>query len=213
MLTADRAIVLQHIPHGETSVVAQLFCREKGRTGFYIPGARRPRAAVPVAYLMPLTVLEMEMYYKPTERLQKIRSARPAFPLLAMKTAPLKGLYGQLMAEVLFRTLPHGYFNPSLFDQLAAQIRLFEKYSGPAATFAVKWLVHYFQQLGLDPLHSELSKDAIVRMLSETPWGTLDRVRHDRTALHRTFRLLCRFYESSQNASLPLRTLRLISPS
>ncbi|GEM_PF-5495430 len=213
MLIEERGIVLHRIPYGESSLIAQLFCREKGKLSVYIPGARRPKAVISSAYFAPLTVLDMHIYYKPIDRLQKVRTAKATFPLLSLRTSPPKGMYGQLIAEVMLRTLPQGYVNPVLFDDLVRQLRFFEDYGGPADLYAVKWLIHYFQHLGIDPAASELAEHPLIRALADISWEDVHQVNGRRETSHQALHALCRFYEASQHTPLSLQTLRLLTAS
>ncbi len=71
MIIRTEAIVLRTLPYGETSLIASLFTRAKGRLSVLAKGARLPGSRFG-GTLQPPACLQVVFYYKPSRELQTL---------------------------------------------------------------------------------------------------------------------------------------------
>ena len=72
MISKTRGIVLNHIPYGETSIIARIFTEHYGYQGFIVNSVRSSKSKHSMAYFQPFTLLELVVYWKNTRELQRI---------------------------------------------------------------------------------------------------------------------------------------------
>ena len=76
MLHKTRGIVLNYIKHRETSIITHIYTELFGRQSYIINGVRSHRSKIKLTLFQPLTILDLEVYYKPVRDLQRIKEVR-----------------------------------------------------------------------------------------------------------------------------------------
>ena len=80
MLQPTRGIVLKSVKYGDTSLIVTVFTRTFGVQSYIVQGIRSAKAKQQRAGLMqPATLLDMLVYNKPQQNLQRIRYFQPAY--------------------------------------------------------------------------------------------------------------------------------------
>jgi DNA repair protein RecO (recombination protein O) len=72
MITKTRGIVLNHIPYGETSIIARIYTEQFGYQGFIVNSIRSSKSKHSMAYFQPFTLLDLVVYWKNTREIQRI---------------------------------------------------------------------------------------------------------------------------------------------
>jgi len=106
VIVKTNAIVLKTVEYSESSVIATLFTREKGKTAVIAKGARRPKSKF-AAFLVPGQLLEVVYYYKQSRSVhtlsdisysKKLNSLRVEIDKMALMMTTLE-LTGQLLHD------------------------------------------------------------------------------------------------------------------
>lgn len=115
MIVRTEAIVLRTLPYGETSLIASLFTRAKGRLSVIAKGARLPGSRFG-GTLQPSSCLQVVFYYRPTRELQTLSESSFAQYLPALGRDLEKLALSLRMAELVLALLPPEEPLPALFD-------------------------------------------------------------------------------------------------
>lgn len=106
MIVKTNAIVLKSVDYSESSIIATLFTRKKGKTAVIAKGARRPKSKF-AAFLVPGQLTEVVYYYKQSRSVQtlsdisyskKLNSLRVEIDKMALMMSTLE-LTSQLLHE------------------------------------------------------------------------------------------------------------------
>ncbi len=151
MLEKTLGIVLHQIKYGESSLIVHLYTRRWGRMGILIPGARGNSKNRKAYLYQPLTLLELDVYFKGNRELQKIREARNHLPLVHLVADPVKSSIALFLAEVLHKALREEEANTDLFDFLTDHIRFLDLTEEGIANFHLYFLVRLSRFLGFYP--------------------------------------------------------------
>lgn len=117
MIVKSDAIVLKTVDYSESSIIATLFTRMKGKTAVIAKGARKPKSKF-AAFLVPGQLVEVVYYYKQSRSVQtlsdisyrrKLNSIRVDINKMALMMTTME-LAGQLLHE--------NEVNESLFEFL-----------------------------------------------------------------------------------------------
>ncbi len=155
MLQKLRGIVLHHINYGETSLILHLYTDQKGRISVIIPGARGKRKNKRISLFHNLSLLDLEVYYKPSRDLQQIKEARPVIPMAGLTGDPIKSTMALFLSEVLYRTLKEEEANPELFSFLENTLKYFDLAEEGVANFHLFIMVHLSRFLGFFPVDNQ----------------------------------------------------------
>ncbi len=151
MIEKTLGIVLSQIKFGDTSLIVHLYTRQWGRMGILVPGARASSKNRKTHLFQPLTILELEVYYKASRDLQKIKEARNHSPFVHMTGDPVKSSVALFLSEVLNKTLREEAPNEELFDFLSYHIQYLDVTDQPVANFHLFFLIRLARYFGFNP--------------------------------------------------------------
>ena len=154
MLQKTRGIVLHYIKYGETSVISHIYTESYGRLSFIINRVRSKKSLNHLSYFQPLTILDLECYYKSGRDLQRIKEVRNNILLLHIQNDVYKNAIGLFIAEILYKTLHETESNRTMFEFLVNAIQLLDIMKEGIPNFHLVFLIQYSKYLGIFPQHS-----------------------------------------------------------
>jgi DNA repair protein RecO (recombination protein O) len=151
MIEKTLGIVLKQIKYGETSLIVQLYTRRWGRIGIMVPGARSSSKSRKAHLFQPLTILELDLYYKPGRDLQNIKEVKNHSPFMHLTGDPVKSSVALFLADVLHKVLREEEPNEDLFDFLDNHIQLLDVTDQGIGNFHIYFLLRLSRHLGFNP--------------------------------------------------------------
>jgi DNA repair protein RecO (recombination protein O) len=151
MLIKTRAIVLHQIKYGESSLIVSLYTEKYGRLTCIANGVRGKRVRFPVTFFQPLTLLEIDMYYKQSRELYRIKEIYCPFHYNTIPFNIKKSTIALFIAEILYRTLQEEESNTSLFAFLFHSFQFLDTNDEGIANFHLMFLLYFSQYLGIFP--------------------------------------------------------------
>ncbi|MCX7986109.1 MAG: DNA repair protein RecO [Bacteroidales bacterium] len=151
MLYKSRAIVLHSIRYGDTSLIVHLITEQFGRQAFIIKGARSKKSAFRPNLFFPLSLLDIEAYFRPNVSLQKIKEANLNPIYETIHTNPIKSAVTFFLAEVLYRLVQTEHFNPELFSFVHNAMILYDKTERDYHNFHLIFLIQLLKYEGISP--------------------------------------------------------------
>ncbi len=180
MLHKTRGIVLHYIKYGETSIIAHIYTEDFGRQSYIVNKVRSKRPSFSLNCFQPLSILDLETYYKPGKDLQRIKELKRHVLLDQIYTDISKSSIAIFMAEVIYKTLHEEESNPSMFHFLSHSIQLLELMKKGISNFHLVFLVQYSKYLGiypqiqLDQLNEEIANKRLEQqMMEDTPFANI----------------------------------------
>ncbi|MBN2482111.1 MAG: DNA repair protein RecO [Bacteroidales bacterium] len=151
MLIKTRAVVLHHIKYSESSILLYCYTEQYGRMSCIVNRIKTKNTKVPGHLFQPLTILNMEVYYKVNRGIQRVKELSC---LLTYSTIPYqtgKSCIAIFVAEVLYKTLHEEESNPVLFNFLLNMLQVFDMNTENTANFHLMFMLHYSRFLGFFP--------------------------------------------------------------
>ena len=158
MLIKTRAIALHYVKYGESSIIACLYTEKLGRQSCMVSSVHKKNSLFPVSFFLPLTLLEMDLYYKSQREVQRIKEMNC---LVHFNTIPFniqKSTIALFISELLYKTLKEEEANPGLFDFLFNAIQLLDMKEEGSRNFHLAFLLHYMKYLGIFPSEQEIER-------------------------------------------------------
>jgi len=112
---------------------------------------RTKKASFPANLFQPLTILDLELYYKENRDIHRIREANCPVHFTAIPFELRKTTIAFFMAEVMYRTLREEAGNPALFEFLYHAVWLLDTKDQGIAVFHLVFLLHLSRFLGFFP--------------------------------------------------------------
>ena len=151
MITTTRAIVLNHLRYGETSLIVHLYTERLGRQAVFVKGAYSKKSAVRAALFQPLHLVETNLHHRANRQMQRVSDMQMYCPFQSIPFDFVKSSIALFIAEILHKTLREEEANPELFDFLLHTIQTLDLNDHGTANFHLVFLVHYSRYLGFYP--------------------------------------------------------------
>lgn len=151
MLQTTQGIVLRTVKYADTSMIADLYTRESGRTSFVVRLPRTRKAAVKPMLFQPLALVELVADFRPTATIYRVREAKSAYPFASLPYDPCKSAIALFLAEFLCRAVREEAENHPLYGYLWHSILWLDECREGFANFHLVFLMGLTRFLGLAP--------------------------------------------------------------
>lgn len=152
MLEKCKGIVLNTINYGEKSVVLKCYTNLFGLQSYLIQGVKGAKSGIKPSHLMPLSLLELEVYHQQNKNLQRIKELR-CIPVLNHLHFDLhKSTLALFLGELLTKSLrEEDQFDTQLFDFVFNSIQMIDLTEDSLVNIPVFFMVHLSKFLGFFP--------------------------------------------------------------
>jgi len=152
MLEKCRGIVLSTVNYSENSVVLKCYTDKYGLQSYMINGVKGKKAAIKPSHLMPLSLLELEVYHQQNKNLQRIKELK-CVPILNQLHFDLhKSTLALFMAELLGKSLrEEAQLDVQMFGFVFNSIQIADLTEGSLRNFPVYFMVQLSKYLGFFP--------------------------------------------------------------
>lgn len=179
MLQKVRGIVLKTTDYSDTSVVVQILTDKFGTQAYLINGVKKPKAKVKMNMLQPLHLLDMVVYHRLNDNLQRVSELRPSPVFRTIPYDLLKTTVIIFLNEVLYKSIRQQTPDENLFDFVFNAISWFDESDQAGSNFHLSFLLKLTRFLGFSPNERKF-KDEIYFDLQEGKF-------HSRTPVHSNY--------------------------
>jgi DNA repair protein RecO (recombination protein O) len=152
MLTKTKAIVIKTIDYSENSVILKCFTEQFGLQSYLINGVKNKKGAIKPSHLLPLNLLELDVYHQLNKNLQRIKELKCQPILNNIHYDLLKSSIGIFMGEILNKTIQaENQADKNLFDFLYTIIQYLDLTQQSLANFPIYFMLQLSQYLGFNP--------------------------------------------------------------
>lgn len=155
MILRTQGIALKLTNYAENSVVAQIFTKDHGLQSYLIQGAKKPKSKIPLAILQPFHLLDLLVYHKDTNQLQRVKEAHQYPVLRHIPLDIVKSAIAMFLNEVLYKVLRHQNPDPVVFHYVADSIQWLDQASTKLGNFHLIFLIGLSRYLGFYPIRTE----------------------------------------------------------
>ncbi len=152
MLYKTKAIVLNHIKYGETSIIVNMYTEAFGVQSYIENGVRKAKAKNKIALFQPLTLLDLVVYKKNSGSLNRISEIKCSTPYKSIPYEVVKSTIGIFLAEVLSHILKEEEeANQGLFNFLETALLKFDQQLNSYYNIHLRLLLGLSGYLGFYP--------------------------------------------------------------
>ncbi|MGM0946830.1 MAG: DNA repair protein RecO [Bacteroidota bacterium] len=151
MLKKTEGIVINCLRYKESSVIVKIFTRELGLKSYIINGVRTQGAKSKIALFQAMTLLELVVYDKENQGLQRISEYKLATPFQKIPFDFERSGIAMFMAEVIGKSIYENYQNEYLFEFLKESLLLLDRSAESLRHFPQVFLIEQAKFLGFGP--------------------------------------------------------------
>ncbi len=150
MLAKTRAIVLKNTNYSESSVISKMYTREFGLRTYMINGVRKGKSAIKPSMILPLSIVEMDVYEKPSSSINRIKELKNRPLLHNIHADMVKKTIALFLIEMLNYSIEEELCEFELFDFVEQAIVNLES-NDVHSTFPITFLLQFSEYLGFQP--------------------------------------------------------------
>ncbi|MFP4228947.1 MAG: DNA repair protein RecO [Salinivenus sp.] len=154
------AVVLRSLDYGETSQIATLFTRKRGKMSVMAKGARRPKTPFG-ATLQPMAYSQVVFYYKPTRTLQILSESSHVESFHRLREDLERITVGLRIVELVDALMEEEDPQPAVFELVVQVLRRLNGADARAANLWPYTQLRLAQLLGIAPSIERANVEAV----------------------------------------------------
>lgn len=156
MLTKGKAIVLSSFKYNEDDLIITCYTSHRGIVSYLQRGIlKSKKGKLKAIHFQPLTLLEIDEFYKPSRSLQSLREAKPYWIYRTLHTNLLKASIAMFLSELLSTCLKEEEANTDLYQFLETAFQYLDG-EDAFANFHLLFMLRLTRYLGFYPNESAL---------------------------------------------------------
>ena len=159
-------IVLYTLKYNDTSNIVHVYTRERGRVSLLVKIPRSRKSGVRTVLFQPLAMVEMEVEFRPTSNLHRVKEAKMWVSYNSLPFHPFKSSIAMYLAEFLYRALRVEEPDEVLFAYLHHSIRWLDECGDGFSNFHLVFLMRLSRFLGLYPNLDSYSEGCYFDMIN-----------------------------------------------
>ncbi len=155
MLTATKAIVLNSLKYGDTSLIVRMYTEKEGRLSFLLKGIlKRRKGGLRAGFFQPLTQLEIVARATRSGDLSYLKEAHISHPYVSIHSDVRKEAVALFLSEVLSECIREQEGNAELYSYLEHTLQWLDQHD-QVANFHIRFLLGLTRYLGFYPDQSD----------------------------------------------------------
>jgi len=151
MLLKTRGILLRAIKYAETSLILDVYTREKGLKKYIVGGVRKSRARMHANLFQVMSIIELVAYDRPDRDLNRLQEAQSAYLYQRIPFEVSRSAIGMFIIEVTRKAIPDTESNPELYELLERYLLFLDQSETPVTNVHLRYLLEFSGYLGILP--------------------------------------------------------------
>ncbi|MCK4662633.1 MAG: DNA repair protein RecO [Bacteroidales bacterium] len=151
MLQKTKGIILNSIKYSDSSIITNIYTENFGRQSYIVSGTHNKKSKTKINIFQPLFILNLDVYYKPSREIQRIKEAKIFSPLKTIPYDIVKSSTTIFLSEILSKVLYEQTPNKDLFEFLINSIKIFDTIENGKSNFHLLFLLKLSKHLGFEP--------------------------------------------------------------
>ena len=165
MWQKEQGILIGAVKHNDKTCVARIFTQTHGMVPFIWFLSKSGKNASRNTLLQPLTNLEFQAEYVPTQDLHHIKDAKNCLPYKDIPFNPHKSAIALFLSEFLTHALHDEQNNPGLYRFLTESLQWFDNAPVNAyANFHIAFMISTARFIGISPNSDEYTPGCVLDM-------------------------------------------------
>lgn len=200
MMEKTKAVVLHTLRYADSKNIVTMFTESHGALSFMVRVPKNRRSVMQNVLLSPLSLLEIDLDYQESSRLQRLIDVRVDEPYGSLPYNPMKQTIALFLSEFLYYSLREEQSNPDLFSYLVNSLLWLDARTEQYANFPLTFLIRLSRFLGIWPDTEEAQKtlrqgeDSLVPLILRMDFATMHLFHFSREQRQRLLEVLNDYY-------------------
>jgi DNA repair protein RecO (recombination protein O) len=150
LIVSSQGIILKIFPYSNTSIICNVFTKDRGKLTFIAKGIRKPKNPL-LSILQPFNLLEFNYYYKKNRSMHLIKEADILFTFNQLRNNLSTILIGSTILNIINRVFEEEYPQEVIFRLTYKVLSLLPSNKKQSRILFIFYLFHLSKQLGVMP--------------------------------------------------------------
>lgn len=151
MLEKTTGVVLRALRYKEDSMIVDIYTERHGTVPFLVRVPKSKRSALHTQLLRPLSILEVDYDYRPSQSLQRLKDIRLKVAYTSLMYDPVKLTLSLFLSEFIYHAVRHEASNPALMEFLCMSLQWLDLAEDGIANFHLVFMMQLTSHLGIRP--------------------------------------------------------------
>jgi DNA repair protein RecO (recombination protein O) len=152
MLVKTKGIVFRTIKYSETSVITDIFTREKGLKSYIVNGIRKAKPTFSASLFQIMSQVNLLAYDHEHKSLNRIKEIRADYNYSHIPFNIIRSSIGVFMTELCQKSIKEREPNIKMYDFLSNWYIFLDSYEGSLANFPLLFMIELSTMLGFQPM-------------------------------------------------------------
>lgn len=162
----SKGIVFRIIKYGETSIICDIFTKEKGLRSYIVSGVRMSKTKTKANFYRPLNILEITAYDSESDKLSRIKEVGFSHVYRLINTDVIRSSVALFILEVTRNALKTGEEERELFDYLEKTLITLDTSPKFSPLIHHKFLLDLSAYLGFEPMQNYEENKPVFNLLN-----------------------------------------------
>jgi DNA repair protein RecO (recombination protein O) len=159
-------IVFRTIKYGETSIICDIFTKEKGLRSYIVSGVRMSKTKTKANFYRPLNILEITAYDSESDKLSRIKEVGYSHVFRLINTDVIRSSVALFMLEVTRNAIKTGEEDKELYDYLEKMLISLDTKPEFSPLIHHKFLLDLSAFLGFEPMQNYDENKPVFNLLN-----------------------------------------------
>lgn len=164
-LYSSKGIIFRTLKYSETSIICDIYTREKGLRSFIVSGVRSSKAGSKAAIYHHLNMVELVSYDQDPDKLSRISEIRLLHHYQMINTQVVISSIAIFLLEVCRQSIKEREANPELFDFLENWFLYLDQKNNYHSCGHMLFLLELSHELGFGPMNNYHTSTAYFEMM------------------------------------------------
>lgn len=151
MLYKTQGIVFHVLNYNDSSVIAKIYTERLGIQSFMINGLNKKKSTIKTNILQPLSLVDIDFYYKEQKQLHKIKEIKLIQPYISIPYNIYKNSMVLFLNEMVYKSIREEEPNGPLFQFIKNALLILDLKEQDFANFHLLFLLQLSKYLGFFP--------------------------------------------------------------
>jgi len=154
MLVKSRGIVFRTIKYSETSIITDIFTREKGLRSFIVNGVRKAKPKFSQSLFQIMSQVDILAYDNDRKNLNRIKEIQSDYNYVDLPFNVIKSSIGVFMTELCQKSIKEREANFELYDFLSDWFKYLDQCNHSISNIHLKFMIDFSSLLGFQPMNN-----------------------------------------------------------
>lgn len=161
----SKGIIFRSLKYSETSIICDIYTREKGLRSFIVSGVRSSKSGSKAAIFQHLNIVEIVTYNQDAEKLTRIKEIGLFYHYRQINVQVVVSSIAMFILEICRNAIKEREYNSELYDFLESWLMFLDQEVKPHPCLHLLFMIQLSNEIGFGPMHNHSEINVCFNMM------------------------------------------------